>query len=119
MGAKDDAIAMFEMFQQDSWFQDAFYPASWTETITTGNAFGGGSVSTVVHSFYAMKVGSKDIIKFYGQGADMSSLYIKCIIDEVGSPVLGTQISIDGRTMTISDQRSDSVNALVMYKLAI
>ena len=120
MGARLDAIEMFNDFRTDDWFKDSFYDASWVKTtISGGGAFGGGTKTDETLESVVLLMGNKDIKKIFGDGIDLSSKYIKAVIDEFGIPEIGTEITFDGDIYSAVQIKEDSVGALVSIELKV
>lgn len=120
MGFRDEAIEMYKEFRVDEDFKDAFYPASWSESVTSsGGAFGGGTVTTVSHESVALLMGNKDIKKVFQDGVDMKNKFIKVIIDEFGRPKIGSEVIFNGSKYTAVQLMDDSVGALLSIELKV
>lgn len=120
MGFRDEAIEMYKEFRVDEDFKDAFYPASWVESVTSsGGAFGGGTTTEINHESVVLLMGNKDIKKVFQDGVDMNNKFIKAIIDEFSIPSVGQQITFNSKKYTVVQNMEDSVGALISIELKV
>lgn len=118
MGARADAIKLFTSFRNDDWFKDAFFTLSWTEIQSSGgNAFGGGTTVEVVHTGLCNKSSDYPTISQFNNELVESSIFVKGLIDEIGTPKVDTEVTFNGKQYFVVDYRTDPTEAIVSIQM--